>query len=262
MDELNNKVAASYDKENRGVPRLFARHIVALLAPSITEASVVHDNACGPAVVTSELIAKIPSPPKIFATDNNPAMITASEDIVKINAWNTVTVSNVDSTTLSFGDDTFSHSFTNFLIPPQPGAFSEIYRTLQPGGTAVFTAWKSHGFVALMRRCVKIIFPDAEPKSGPPMATEDFLRGQFLKAGFRNGGDIQVLSHSESLRFESLDDLMTLVEGPFGKFFTQDWNAEDLGKLPEAVKQALTAEEAESKTLELSAWIVLAKKVL
>ncbi|KAL5345034.1 hypothetical protein ACLOAV_009987 [Pseudogymnoascus australis] len=262
MDDLNNGIATTYDRENRGIPRLFARYITGL-APQVTSTSVIHDNACGPAVVTSEILSQVSLDitPSIAATDISPAMITASENIIKTNNWNAVTAAVMDSQSLSFEDNTFSHSFTNFLVPSQPGAPSEIYRTLKHGGTALFNVWKFHGFVDLMRRCSKNILVGSE--AAGPLAnqwlTEAALRAQFETAGFQEH-DIHVQTHCEYLRFEDLDDLISLTEGPFSKFFTKDWNAEEVQKIPDVVKQVLTAEELERKSLEMVAWVVIAKK--
>ncbi|KFY92532.1 hypothetical protein V500_04154 [Pseudogymnoascus sp. VKM F-4518 (FW-2643)] len=112
-----------------------------------------------------------------------------------------------------------------------------------------------------MRRCSKNILVSSE--AAGPLAnqwlTEDALRAQFETAGFPKH-DIQVQSHCEYLRFEDLDDLISLTEGPLGKFFTKDWNAEEVQKMPDVVKQVLTAEELERKSLEMVAWVVIAKK--
>jgi ubiquinone/menaquinone biosynthesis C-methylase UbiE len=264
MDDLNKGIAATYDRENRGVPRLFARHITALLPP-ITNTSVIHDNACGPAVVTSEILSRVSSdgmPVSIAATDISPAMIAASDDIIKTQNWNCVTATIMNSQTLSFENDTFSHSFTNFLVPSQPGAPSEIYRTLKSGGTAVMTEWKYHGFVDLMKRCTKVIIPNAEALGllVNRWPTEEALKAQFEMAGFGKN-NIQVQSHCEYLAFENLDDLFSLFNGPFGKFFTKDWKAEEVDQIPEVIKQVLTAEELERESLEMIAWIVIAKKI-
>jgi len=259
MDDLNTSIAITYDRENRGIPRLMARYIITL-TPPITSMSVVHDNACGPLVVTSEILSKLSdvNPPKILATDNSAAMINVSEDLIKANKWTTVTAAVMDSGKLSFGDDTFTHSFTNFLVPPQPSAASEIYRTLKSNGTAIFTGWKFHGFVDLMRRCTKVILPSAGA-AGPPLLAEDVLRSQFEKAGFGTK-DTELQSHVEYLQFETLDELNSLAEGPFGKFFTKDWGPEQIGRLPSVISEVLTPEEVNRNGLEMIAWIVIAKK--
>lgn len=127
-----------------------------------------------------------------------------------------------------------------------------------PAGTAVFTAWKFHGFVDLMRRCTKNILPSAGP-TGPPSITDEALRSSFEKAGFAKNA-IEVQSHCEYLQFESMDDLISIAEGPFGKYFTKDWSAEQVGRLPSVIHEVLTVEEEERKSLEMSAWIVIAKK--
>ena len=263
VDAINSSIAKTYDQENRGVPRLFARHISKLASP-IDDSSVVHDNGCGPAVVTYELLTLLGDKPKAFrieATDLAPPMIAAANEVIQANGWNNVTASVQDSTKLAFPDNAFTHSFVNFLVPIRPEAFSEIYRTLKPRGEALYTTWKTHNFSNLMHRCTSIIFPRLKCTEATRTAglSESKLRGFFEAGGFRDE-DVNVDSHKEYLYFKDMEDLMSLVHGPFGKFFTNEWNEEDLARLPDAVEQALTAEERESKRLEMVAWVVRARK--
>jgi hypothetical protein len=57
-----------------------------------------------------------------------------------------------------------------------------------------------------------------------------------------------------------VEDLMKLFNGPFGKFFTNTWEANEVNQLPRVVEEVLTAEEKEKKSLEMTAWVVVAKK--
>lgn len=263
MEEILLKIARSYDQSNRGVPRLHARHIAQLSSP-IDENSVVHDNGCGPVVVTEELFASLGDKPRNFkveATDNSPPMIVVSNDIVKANGWDNVTVSLQDSTKLLFPDNTFTHSFVNFLVPIQSEEFGAIYRTLKPGGETLYTNWKDHDFVNLMHRCIAIIFPDKHNGGAKNMKLDERkLRTFFEQGGFRKE-DVDIASHKELLHFKDKDDLMDLVNGPFGRFFTKDWKEEELARLPDVVDEALTPAERESKSLNMVAWVVRAKKV-
>ena len=262
MNNLNDNMAQTYDKENRGVPRLIARHIITLVPP-INRESVVHDNACGPAIVTSEMLSTVPSnitPLRIEATDISAPMIEAASDVIKSNDWGFVNTSVMDSQKLSFENDTFSHSITNLLIPSAPPAVSEIYRTLKPGGTAVYTVWKSHGFLDLMRRSGGAIRGNNGPTGMAPQPTAESLKAMFELAGF-GGGEIVVQTHNDALPFKGLDDLNDLAVGPFGKFLTKDWSAEEVGRLPETIGKVLTAEELNTMSLEMVVWVIIAKKL-
>lgn len=262
MENLVKDIALTYDRENRGIPRLIARHIITL-TPQITNSSVIHDNACGPAIVTSEILSKASGdslPSVVESTDIAPPMIEASKNIIQTNNWNVANAAVLDSQKLSFENDTFTHSFTNFLIPSTPAARSEIYRTLKPGGTAVYTMWKFQGFVDLIQRCSKTLSKVDGVTSGASLwPTEEAMRGEFEAAGFGKQ-DIEVQSHHEKLPFENLDDLLSLARGPFGKFLTKSWSEEDVAKLPETIEKVLTVEESEKKSLDMVAWVVIGKK--
>ena len=261
MEALNNSLARSYDRENRGIPRLIAYHI-ARLVTTLDEHSVVHDNGCGPALVTSALLSVHGSKNfRVEATDLSAAMIEATDEIIEANGWKNVTATIQDSTKLSFEDNKFTHSFINFLVPIRPEEFGEIYRTLKPSGEAIYTMWKEHGFCAVMDRCTALVLPDSPQAKGfrSIVVDRDNIKQRFLDGGFR-GEDVKIDSHKEHLNFTDLDDLMALATGPFGKFLTKDWKEGDLQRLPQLVDQALTAEERERKSLDMVAWVVIAKK--
>ena len=261
MKDLNDSIAATYNIENRGVCQLFARYIIGV-APPITRTSIIHDNACGPAIVTSEILStgsKTAAPSKIEATDLSPQMIKAAEEAVQAYNWKIVNATVQNSEKLSFENDTFSHSFTNFLVPRTPASSSEIHRTLKPGGTAIYTAWKLHGFIDIMKRCREAIPVKSVAMPSPPSPTKDSLTEEFLAAGFLKD-DIEIHSHCVMFPFEDLNDLQNFADGPFGKFLTKSWSAEEVEQLPEAIGKVLTGGELERKSLEMEAWIVVAKK--
>ncbi|KLU91226.1 hypothetical protein MAPG_09748 [Magnaporthiopsis poae ATCC 64411] len=164
--------------------RLFAADAVSL-APPITEKSVVHDNGCGPGIVTAEILSRHqrrPSldhqhqkpllqqtwqrprrrsqqqahhqtghprdAPRIEATDISPVMVSAAA-----RRGAAVRSQVMDSRELfGFDDAVFTHSFSNFVVLGMSEAdtarvVSEMRRTLKPGGVAVLTAWRALGYL-------------------------------------------------------------------------------------------------------------------
>ena len=82
----------------------------------------------------------------------------------------------VDARDLSlFKDGLFSHSFTHFAImmddTDSAKVASEIFRTLQPGGTASVTTWKQ-SVTALTDRVTRRIRPHVEPPEVLPKVWE------------------------------------------------------------------------------------------
>lgn len=132
-----------------------AKHIINLVAP-FPPGSIIHDNACGKGIVSKEIMAVARPEPDgtqdivIHATDLAPAMVEECQALAIEKGWNewpTELKSELMAMQdLTFPDETFSHSFTNFAIfalpdPEAARAASHIYRTLQEGGTAILTLW-------------------------------------------------------------------------------------------------------------------------
>jgi len=113
--------------------------------PPLTATSVVHDNGCGPGAVTMAIMGS--NPPtglKINATDVNPMFLAQLQaNLTNTPSW-PVKVETMDACNLTFADNTFDFSFTNFVfagLSDDVGAASHILRTLKPGGTGVIAGW-------------------------------------------------------------------------------------------------------------------------
>ncbi|TLS22873.1 uncharacterized protein PpBr36_06203 [Pyricularia pennisetigena] len=187
--------------------RLFAADAISL-APPITSSSVVHDNGCGPGIVTAEVLARcrgghnvgkhqhhfpfLPTahdaaaaPPRIEATDISPAMTSAAA-----RRGPSVRAQVMDSRHLAGLDDgVFSHSFSGFVVLGMSTAdgarvVSEMRRTLRPGGTGVLTAWAELGYVDLFESVARAAKPDAEVDTARAVLSERALRGMLELGGF------------------------------------------------------------------------------
>ena len=267
--ELNNSLATDYDRENRSIPRLFARYIVSLLPP-LSHAATIHDNACGPAVFTGELLTSTSFtsanvPPKITTTDISEPMIEITKDLVKRNEWTTVEAKIADSMNLKhLGDESTDISITNFgifmLASPTNGA-AEVYRTLKPGGVAYITAWKSHGWLDLLNRISSIIRPDAASNTaGRTDIARETIEDTMVEAGFARNA-IKIHERREMLKFEDETDLGILMSsGKLAMYATKDWDENQRRRIPEVVREALTEEEWEMKAIAMDAWVVQAHK--
>lgn len=168
--------------------RLFAADAVSL-APPITASSVVHDNGCGPGIVSAEVLARCRDgpPPRIEATDISPAMASAAcRRGPSVNSW------VMDSRDLSgFDDGVFTHSFSAFVVLGMSTAdgarvVSEMRRTLRPGGTAVLTAWAELGYVELFEEVARAVKPGAAVDTGEAVVGERRLRSILGLGGFMN----------------------------------------------------------------------------
>ncbi|RMZ66217.1 S-adenosyl-L-methionine-dependent methyltransferase [Pyrenophora seminiperda CCB06] len=122
-----------------------ARQLIKELPP-ITETSVVHDNGCGYGAVTIAIMeSNPPAGLQIHATDVNPMFLSQLNAKLAQNPTWPVKVSTMDAQKLTFEDNTFDTSITNFVfagLADDVGAASQILRTLKPGGTGAIGVWK------------------------------------------------------------------------------------------------------------------------
>ncbi|RVD84821.1 uncharacterized protein DFL_003160 [Arthrobotrys flagrans] len=190
-----DEMAKNYENGIGGAQKDIVR---ALLSHSkenypINSTSIIHDNACGPAVATSEILNQgITPPPQIFATDYAQGMIDITNSYKERRAWDTVTVQQMDGQALSFEDEKFTHSISSlgvFLFPDEKKGLSEMYRTLKPGGWIGVSSWKDVRWPTAAIAAYEKLFPDAkEPMILPVpknwMDPENCERN-LLQAGFR-----------------------------------------------------------------------------
>jgi len=113
--------------------------------PSLNESSVIHDNGCGYGAVTMAIMeSDPPTGTKVNATDVNPMFLAQLRAKLTENPSWPVKVETMDACKLTFADNTYDLSLTNFVfagLPDDTGAASHIMRTLKPGGTGVIAVW-------------------------------------------------------------------------------------------------------------------------
>jgi ubiquinone/menaquinone biosynthesis C-methylase UbiE len=129
-----------YEATGGAVTAQFAVHNLSLL-PLMPPNSIILDNACGSGTVSRIIVSSNASSGlKIHATDIDQVFLDALQSDVEKNSW-PIEVSNQKSESLSFPDNYFTHSINNigifFTTSTGLDGAKEIYRTLQPGGTAV-----------------------------------------------------------------------------------------------------------------------------
>lgn len=157
--------------------------------------SIIHDNACGTGLITEHLqhiVNKTGTSPKIInATDFAAPVTQVLKQKASRSGWKNVDISVQDSQELTFPDNHFDLSITNFgiffLPDPQKGA-DHIYRTLKPGGVAMVTSWKERRIMETTNEARKTIRPDLKILDSPwaeLWSKEETLRNVLVKAGFK-----------------------------------------------------------------------------
>jgi len=269
MNEQFNKSAAYYEKAFSSGTRPIAVDALALM-PAVTSNSVVHDNACGPGVVTFLVADKAKAErldpmPEIHATDLAEGMIKVTEAGIQKRELKTVKAEVMNSQDLSpFKDNMFTHSITNFVIfalPDPVKAAKEIHRTLQPGGVAAVTVWKHAGSTALLHRVHKAIRPN-DPELVP--FSKDWeeswkIASVMEEAGFAKG-NMKVVPRDGFWETSGTEEIVDVFAHPFWDAFRKGWSEEEKGKWNGAVREQLLEEEKRSGNIRMEAWICVAKK--
>ncbi|KAI1439024.1 S-adenosyl-L-methionine-dependent methyltransferase [Xylaria sp. CBS 124048] len=163
------------------------------LIPPISSGSVIHDNGCGGGQVIHVIMEQNPPRDIVFeATDIDATQLQHCREAAAAAAghW-PVNVSEMPAESLRFGDETFTHSFSNLLLFATRNtgvdAAREIYRTLKPGGTAVATWFNSIPHQEIVKEMHRD-FRGAESRlpHGMPEAwyEPEFLQSTLVQGGF------------------------------------------------------------------------------
>jgi ubiquinone/menaquinone biosynthesis C-methylase UbiE len=223
MQSHFSRVAKDYDKSASEITGKICRHILTLLDPPISSTSIVHDNGCGPGVMTRNIIETLsPDMPEIHATDLSSAMI----EVLNGKGLQGVDTGVMDCQELRFPDGMFTHSictFVIFAVPDAVKAAKQMYRTLQPGGIVAVTTWEDVGWVAPHKLAQKRIRPD-EDWLGPLPAewtTEEKLRGVLEGGGFEN---VEVSRDSAGFTLEDMWAGLKEMNKMASKQITKGWS--------------------------------------
>ncbi|KAK7741068.1 hypothetical protein SLS62_010926, partial [Diatrype stigma] len=251
--------------------KAIAQYEMALIPPIPSDA-VVHDIACGLGPVTESILATGARPREIIATDLAPPMTSLYNNVAEAHSWpSRATV--MDCQKLHFPDGHFTHNFLSFGLPiiaDPTKAASELYRTLQPGGTCVTAFWLQipQGENAQETRAA-IWGPDAhlamEPR--PRHKDRDYLRELLVGAGFKFE-DVELHEKSAFLPVKDLHEFARAIWSAIGQP-RGGWTQEDEERWDEAVdkykellqqKRGFHVGTGGKVTLEAIAQVAIVKK--
>ena len=274
LTDFFNERAAKYEKGSGGCTRYVANHVVDAYLPNLPPNARVLDNACGPAILTDELL-KVHPTAVIDAVDASEGMIDVVKGLIPAQGWDrNVRTQVMDGRELKFPDDTFDASITNFaifLFDPAIKGTQEIYRTLKENGVAVITAWKQVGWRSLLTEIEKGIRPGKKPFSMPTM--EKWLRKETLEEVMTGCGlkDVQLREYETAiwrLNGEE-DDFTKVLSQMIGMMIGEQWTKEEKEKLQGGMDEIIADEQRRSELflekdgilgLEMIAWIGVGTK--
>lgn len=162
------------------------------LITQIDSGATINDNGCGTGAATAAVVASLKGSPASVAVKGN----DINEDALKIyrqrakeGGWDAEGV-NMDSNHLSFAAGTFDLTIGNALlfVLPNDGidAVKEAYRTLKPGGQAIFNSWAHVPNMPPLEVAAKETRPEGSPL--PRAGLEKWTRADFLHQVMREGG--------------------------------------------------------------------------
>lgn len=273
VDNLSGFVSiiASYEHRVGHACRAVGGHIPALLT-GLPSQPVICDNACGTGAATEELLKVLPAA-RVYASDVVPPMVQAMNSIVAEKPElrrSVVEVQLMDGQALQYENDFFDASVTNFGIfffpNPVLGA-KEVYRTIKPGGIAVFTLWKEFGFKPVLWAIQKRVKP-LNPLEELPLM-EPWCDGSLLRQTLEEGGfnSIEMITVTEAMWGNGRKDLESVLLENFQAMVAKNWSEEEKAKLPAVTTQVLDDHEADfciksgdKVGVPMTAWIAVCRK--
>lgn len=209
--------------------------------PKFASGSVVHDNACGNAVITQAIMETqdVNHVDKIHATDILPTMCEATQKVVEAGppGWAAKTETGVmPCEELKFADDTFTHSFAGFVLhsaKDSDKAASEMYRTMKSGASGFVTTW---GRMPHQEAIIKAHEATRSADSKHPLtfmakwSDPNFIQKELEKAGF----SVKMSQIDTVLSFDDTKDWCALAWGFMGAP-VGGWSKEDEDRFDEAV---------------------------
>lgn len=199
--------------------------------------AVVHDNGCGVGAGSNAFLER-QSDISIKATDIDDRAL----EMYKQRATNwPAEALHIDSNALAFADGTFTHTLANAVIFVLPNdgvdAVKEIYRTLQPGGTAVINSIAYGPNIIPIQQTATKTRPEGTPL--PRQGSEKWQQMDYLKSVVEKGGftDIKMTQATYSSTTKTmLTRFATMLWSFVGGTSTAGWLQSDEDRWDEAIE--------------------------
>jgi len=198
-------VAEGYAKTTM---KLFQGYVErAIELAELSEESCILDVACGPGTLALQAANLVSS---VHAIDFSEAMIAILQAHIGSNKIGNIETTCGDGQDLPYEDDLFDVAFSMFglmFFPDRKRGYSEIYRTLKPGGKILVSSWapvsRSPAMQAMFG-AVRAMKPEIpEPQTNmESLENPDFLKNELTNAGFR---DIEVHSVTKTFPVISIE---------------------------------------------------------
>ncbi|KAF2791285.1 S-adenosyl-L-methionine-dependent methyltransferase [Melanomma pulvis-pyrius CBS 109.77] len=216
--------------------RAVAFHLPELLKSLPSSGGTVLDNACGTGAATEELLKRFPTA-EIYAADVVLSMVQSFNAIIATKPELQSQVKEVrleDAQSLTFADDTFDASITNFGI---------FFLAGPPGGTAAVTLWKTFGFKPILWEIQKQLQP-VNPLTELPLM-EPWCNPALLERTLKDGGFKQVSFTvvEEGLWGKDKDDFKLVLLENLSALTARNWTEEERATLPAMISRVVDEQQ-------------------
>lgn len=181
-------VAQGYAETTMKLFRSYAEK--ALEVANISNESAILDVACGPGTLPLLAVGKVKS---IHAIDFSETMIRLFKETVKTESLENIEIYCGDGQALPFSNEMFDVAFSMFglmFFPNRNKGYSEIYRSLKPGGKIVISSWAPVSVSPVMQTmfgALKAMKPEIpEPQTDiESLENPEFFKTELQDAGFK-----------------------------------------------------------------------------
>lgn len=184
-----DKVAEGYAKTTM---RLFQGYIErALQLVELSRESRILDVACGPGTLALHAANSVNS---VDAIDFSESMISILNENIESQKFSNIKTKCADAQNLPYEDGSFDAAFSMFglmFFPDRMKGYSEMYRTLKPGGKVLVSSWapvSQSPAMQAMFGAIRAMKPEIpEPQTViDSLENADFFKNELKNAGFRD----------------------------------------------------------------------------
>ncbi|MDH3976183.1 MAG: class I SAM-dependent methyltransferase [Deltaproteobacteria bacterium] len=180
----------------------------ALELAELTDKCRILDVACGPGTLALAAADKVHS---VHAIDFSRSMIAIFRETVKDKGLGNIEIRCGDAQDLPFDDESFDVAFSMFglmFFPDRTKGYSEIYRTLKPGGKVIISSWapiSQSPAMQTMFGAVRAIKPEMpEPQTDvESLENPEFFGKELESAGFK---DVEIHPVTMDFPVNSIDE--------------------------------------------------------
>jgi ubiquinone/menaquinone biosynthesis C-methylase UbiE len=173
----------------------------ALELANVAPGSDVLDVCTGPGTLAIQAAA---AARRVVGVDFSPRMLEEFRRRAAAAGFSNVEAVEADAQALPFADASFDRAFSMFgliFFPDRNRGFTELLRTLRPGGRAVVSSWRPFDLVPPIKAAFEILLelmPELPfGKSKAPLGEPDEFRAELGAAGFRDI-DVRIVAHKQT----------------------------------------------------------------